>query len=240
MQNLDAGRDLRELGDEAFLTIDDGDNRRIVDDEDFALAAQQVRHLLRGDFAAFVVVRGDVGDLADVFGNGDVDRDQRNMCARDQPAFGFGGRRIDRNDGHQVDFLANEILHLRRLRRKIAVRIPEIKDDLVAALLLHALFNVLVELEAAAPRGGANLIRVRGRCGVERSRKREDAHGDRRAELDVESHCRRLSVLSSRRRRMALEAQTKRLCNRLHTDVNRDVDDRARRRSWDAKGTVVT
>ena len=97
-----------------------------------------------------------MSDLADVRGDRDVDGDQRNTRRGDEPGRSLAGCGIDRNHRHQLDALGDEVLHLGGLHGEVAVRIPEVEVDLVAALFLHAGLDVLIELEAAAVGGGAD------------------------------------------------------------------------------------
>jgi hypothetical protein len=122
-----------------------------------------------------------VSDLAHVFGDRDVDGDERDVRAGHETPFRFCCCRVDRHDGDQVDLLRDEILDLRGLRSEVSVWIAEVKDDFVASSFLHALLDILVKLEAAAVGGGANLVGVRGGEGS-RADKSKHAQGDRGGE----------------------------------------------------------
>jgi hypothetical protein len=104
---------------------------------------------LGSTWAALVVVGCDVSDLAHVFGDRDVDGDERDVRAGHETPFRLGCCRVDRHDGDQVDLLRDEILNLRGLGGEVSVWVAEVEDDLVATGFLHPLLDVLVKLVAS-------------------------------------------------------------------------------------------
>ena len=120
-----------------------------------------------------------MSDLADILIDCDIDGYERDMRAGNKTALSLGGRRIDRHNSDQVDFLRHKILDLRGLRGEVSIWILEVEDDLATSCFLHALLNILIKLEAAAIGGRANLIRVCRRGAGERGDERKGAHGDR-------------------------------------------------------------
>jgi len=110
--DLDAGAlraSLIEHFEEAFRPLDDRLDFRMVDDGDFAVAADGFEHGLGGEAASFVVVGGNVRDHFDALcegGNvGGEDRDARFVCLCDRGPDGFRITRSEHDGIHGWEHL---------------------------------------------------------------------------------------------------------------------------------------